>query len=75
MDITNQTFKELSLQATLLCPDQEHSDTAKRHIEIVSIEFSIWATRAVLSVINLLAVFTPISALQLLCGNATDDIR
>jgi len=29
----------------------------------------------VLSVINLLAVFTASSALQLLCGNATDDIR
>lgn len=28
-----------------------------------------------LSVISLLAVFTPISALQLLCTNSTDDIR
>jgi len=27
-----------------------------------------------LSVINLLAVFTPVSALQLLCGNVTDAV-
>jgi len=53
----------------VLCPDQEHSDIANGMLKFFTVEFSIRA-----SVICNQAVFTPISARQLLCGNATDDI-